>query len=133
MLALSCRDAFANTTRTGIAVRMQPTPNEPVRHVTEGMRVVDADGADVGKVTDLKMGDPQAATAEGQETEQLGLVSVLLSSEPRVPEQQARHLLRTGYIKVDRSGLFSGHLYVSGEDIAAVSDDVVRLAFVVED
>ena len=113
---------------------MEPMNLGPMARVTEGMRVLDASGAHVGTVSDFKIGDPGAVTADGQrmDTGTGGIIGAVLGPEPRVPELQAEHLLRTGYLKIDRSGLFTGSMYVPADDIAEVTDDEVRLVVVVE-
>ena len=42
----------------------------PITQVHEGMTVFDSAGEKVGKVKAVRMGDPQAATAKGQESAQ---------------------------------------------------------------
>jgi hypothetical protein len=110
--------------------------------VREGMRVVDRHGEKVGVVEEMKMGDPQAVTAEGQGNPHdalvvgVGVLSPVLgvrASGPRaardVPAEQADRLLRFGYIKVKRGHLLGGHLFVASDDIDHVEDDTVHLAF----
>jgi hypothetical protein len=104
--------------------------------IREGMKVVDAAGEDVGKVDDIVMGDPEAVTTEGQEMRPadggiLGNVAQAVTDprgEPDVPDPFYSQLVRTGYIKVDAKGWFSKDRYVPAEFVAAVEDDVVRLA-----
>ncbi len=108
-----------------------------LRGVREGMKVVDATGEEVGRVRRMKMGDPQAASAEGQDVgDPQGPVNVLLDAVLRpdsgsaLPEERADHLLRTGYVEIDRRGLLTGTLHVSADDVAEVdeADEVVRLS-----
>jgi hypothetical protein len=101
------------------------------------MRVLDANGDDVGTVEDLKMGDSSAATTEGQSvTSDDGLfqdlVKGLTDGGADLSDEQRERLLRLGYIKVDRKGLFKGDLYVAADDIERVSDDSVYLTFTPE-
>jgi hypothetical protein len=91
----------------------------PIEQVHEGMRVVDADGDEVGTVELVKMGDPGAVTTEGQDT---GL------DEPYLPAPFADRLLRVGFLKVDRKGLFSRDVYVAATEIDRVDKDTVVLS-----
>lgn len=43
-----------------------------IEQVREGMDVVAPDGKKIGKVQDLKMGDPEAVTADGQTDPETG-------------------------------------------------------------
>jgi hypothetical protein len=89
----------------------------PIEKVVEGMRVVDADGDEVGKVEFVKMGDPEAVTIEGQD----------LGALPKLPRELAERLLRTGYLRVDRKGFLAKDAYVSATDIDRVVGDTVHL------
>lgn len=105
-----------------------------LERIREGMRVVGADGDEIGTVQTLKMGNPSAASSRGQDTDDgdgvFGdLVEGLVGDGLDLPEDQRERLLRLGYIVVDRSGLFTGHLHVASDDIVEVSDDSVRLSF----
>ena len=91
----------------------------PIEQVHEGMRVVDADGNKVGTVELVKMGDPEAVTTEGQDT---GL------DEPNLPPPFADRLLRIGFLKVDRKGLFARDVYVASTEIDRVDNDTVVLS-----
>jgi len=103
--------------------------DSPISQVHEGMSVRDADGADVGTVREVRMGDPQAATPAGQEPRQgfFGAVAEALVGSD-LPEQAREHLARTGYVRVDAHGPFSGSRYVAGDEIAAVDGETVGLS-----
>jgi hypothetical protein len=102
-----------------------------IEQVREGMHVVASDGKKVGKVEDLKMGDPEAVTAEGQtDPETGGLVNTgiaAFAADSKLPHHTAERLLRIGYVKVDRSGLFTGHAYVASDELDRVEDDTLWL------
>jgi hypothetical protein len=107
---------------------------EALSEVREGMRVLDANGDEVGTVEQLKMGDPTAATAAGQTDggdDGLfeDLVEGLAGGGDDLPDEQRERMLRLGYIKVDRAGLFKDDIYVTGDDIRRVSGDSVHLTF----
>jgi len=101
--------------------------------IQEGMKVVDANGDDIGKVDYVKLGDPQAATTAGEmgtgtDTILAGATAVLGGdAEPDVPEPFRSELLREGFIKVDGKGWFDTDRYLRASDIAGVSDDSVQL------
>jgi hypothetical protein len=85
------------------------------------MRVLDAAGKAIGKVSFVKMGDPQAITAAGQAVD---------GDEPHVSRELAEHLLRIGYVKVDRKGLclFSRDVYVAADQLDRVEGGIVHLS-----
>jgi hypothetical protein len=91
----------------------------PIEKVREGMRVIDADGEDVGKVTFVKLGDPGTVTTRGQDTGGHG---------PRLPRPFAERLLRVGFVKVDRKGLFASDVYVAPNEIDRVDGGTVHLS-----
>jgi hypothetical protein len=88
----------------------------PIEKIFEGMRVVDANGKEIGKVDFVKMGDPGAVTTRGQDE----------GARPNVPPPFADRLLRIGYIKVDRKGLFARDVYAAASEIDRVEDDPVK-------
>lgn len=112
-----------------------PNPNpaheyDPIAGVDVGMRVLDSDDEQVGTVSALKMGDPEATTTEGQRPSPGlvgGVVGSFVGSEPDVPEQHAEQLLREGYIKIDAKGVLARDLYARADDIAGVDETGVRL------
>jgi len=105
----------------------------PIEMVREGMNVVDSAGKNVGKVEAVKMGDPEAATEQGNELQDTGLLGNVAEAiggderEPDVPVAMRARLLRTGYVKVDGGFFFGTDRYVMPEQIASVSGDTVHL------
>jgi hypothetical protein len=89
----------------------------PITQVREGMPVVDASGEHIGKVDFVKLGDPEAVTAEGEAT----------SSEPHVVGELRERLLRLGFIKIDRKGLLRADAYAAADEIDRVQDGTVHL------
>jgi hypothetical protein len=108
-----------------------PTSPEPIAQVSSGMRVIDADGEEVGTVDTVKMGDPNAVTVQAPPTGGGGMLSAMASAvpadEPDVPADAAARLMRAGYVKVDGVGLLTGAIYVTADQVADVTDDVVQL------
>lgn len=104
----------------------------PIGEVREGMAVVDSADERVGKVKDVKMGDPEAATEEGQRADTPGsfadrITAAFGAADPTLPDAEAARLLRLGYVRVDTSGLFATDTYVGADQIAGVTDETVRL------
>lgn len=96
-----------------------------------GMRVVDAGGEDVGTVEDIKAGDPEAVSAQGQAAGGPGLMGDLsaafVGAEPDLPTELAERMLRVGYIKIDGKGLFAKDLYAAADRIDRVEGNTVHL------
>jgi hypothetical protein len=117
------------TTSAGMSV----TNLGPIEMVREGMTVVDSTGDKVGKVEGLKMGDPEAATEQGNENQDTGLLGNIAEAfvgderEPDVPGPARAQLLRSGYIKVDGGFLIETDRYVPADMIASVNGDTVHL------
>ena len=104
-------------------------PRGPISEVREGMRVLDADGDEVGTVDAAHMGDPEAVTDSGEpEVNPRGLLQALFfPSAGQLPEEVREKLARTGFVRIDRSGIFSGSCYAGPDDIARVEADTVHL------
>lgn len=124
----------------------------PILQAREGMKVVDANGEELGKIEFVKMGDSAAATVDdrGDETAAdavvvaaplggagstagAGIVGGLGGvfgggAEPDIEEPMRSELLRDGFIKVDGKGWFDTDHYARADQIAAVTGDTVRLA-----
>jgi hypothetical protein len=107
----------------------------PLAQVQTGMKVVDADGVEVGSVEDMAMSDPGAVTIEGEDFRPsggiLGGVARALggdSREPVVPEPMRTRLIRIGYIKLTGSGLLHHERYVRGDCVARVENGRVELS-----
>jgi sporulation protein YlmC with PRC-barrel domain len=102
-----------------------------IEQVHEGMHVVAPDGKKIGKVEDLKMGDPEAVTSDGQTDPATGgLVGSVIdefAKASRLPRHTAERLLRIGYVKIDRSGLFTGHAYLASDELDRVEGDTLWL------
>src|SRR5688500_6993857 len=74
----------------------------PISQVQIGDRVVDSTGKEFGKVKFVKMGDPTAATTEGQEGYETSFLGCRLEgSLDKLPEPDQARLVRVGYIHID--------------------------------
>jgi hypothetical protein len=106
------------------------TRGAPIERVQPGMTVVDRAGRELGKVEDLKMGDPGAETTQGNERSPQPVPSLgwlLGEREPDVPEPFYSELLRVGYIKVDGPGFVADDRYVPADRIVGVDGDTVTV------
>ena len=98
----------------------------PISQVQIGDRVVDSSGKEFGKVKFVKMGDPTAATTQGQvgyETSILGWQ--FEGSLERLPQQDQARLVRVGYIHIDIP--LAPDKYAGGFMIDRVEDGTVYL------
>jgi hypothetical protein len=124
-------------------------PVSPLESVREGMLVVDEQGRRLGTVARVRLGYPDAVTPGldvasftkvglvvsplenpgGTTSVGAGLPFVIDGSEfdPDVPDELRLELLRTGFIELDAPGLRGPARYIHGDQIAEVSDGVVRL------
>jgi hypothetical protein len=121
-------------TESGGGIFDTTSSNELLGRIREGMSVVDANGDDIGKVDEIRMGDPAAATVEGQEMDRNSTIvddaaTAFGAREdgPDVPEPFRSELMREGYIRVDGKGWIDTDRYLRSADIADVVDNTVRL------
>lgn len=108
-----------------------------LKDVYVGMNVVDNVGHDIGTVQDMKIGDPQAVTAEGQSPPAPSTIlgSVAMGLRGRMgdmPQEQADRLARMGFIRVKHGHLFGHEVYVAGDEVDRVEDNTVHLAIALE-
>ncbi|MGH2615864.1 MAG: hypothetical protein ACRDJC_11530 [Thermomicrobiales bacterium] len=75
----------------------------PISKVMIGDKVVDSTGKDIGKVKFVKMGDPNAATTEGQWGYSEGFLGLWGNDYDigQLPEQAQGQLMRVGFIHID--------------------------------
>lgn len=103
---------------------------DTIGSIREGMDVFTAYGRKVGTVATVKMGDPNAITAEGQEPEQTegiaGALASVFDSSTSLPEERKQRLLRLGYIEIDGTG-FGNHMFESVHAVDRVTDEGVFL------
>jgi hypothetical protein len=100
----------------------------PISKVMIGDRVVDSTGKEVGKVKFVKMGDPNAATTEGQEGIDPGFFGLGGDSYDlgNLPEQARNQLLRVGFIHIDVS--WADDRFAGAGQVARVADNTVYLS-----
>ena len=75
----------------------------PISQVQIGDKVVDSTGKEIGKVKFVKMGDPNAATTEGQWGYSPGFLGLWGNDYDvgQLPEQAQGQLMRVGFIHID--------------------------------
>ena len=103
-----------------------------ISQVTQGMKVLDASGEELGKVEHVRMGDPDAVTLGANMPRQGGIIRDIAEGlegegEPDVPEPLRSRFLRSGYIKIDGKGWIDTDRYAAAEHIAGVTGDTVTL------
>ena len=100
---------------------------QPLRHVREGMTVVDPDGEQIGSVAEVRMSDPGAVTPESPDANEVGTALTDFWARENMPEQGRERLARLGYVRIDTRGLFSSDRFAASDEIARVVDDQVHL------
>ena len=144
-----------DNTATG-AMAGETTETGPIASVREGMTVVDASGEEIGKVERVQMGDPTAATTQGQGAgadDDGGVLAAPVGAsggsgsglgaagggiaapvatfgdgnDLDLPEAFGEDLRRVGFIKIDGKGWFAKDRYAAADEITDVSGDTVRL------
>ncbi|MFJ6281004.1 hypothetical protein [Arthrobacter subterraneus] len=97
--------------------------------VREGMAVFNAAGKKLGKVKEVKMGDPDAVTPEGQYeggSDFRTVVADIFRHDKKMDEERAQRLMRVGYLEVDGTGI-GNHFYEEADTVERVDDDGVHL------
>ncbi|HEY7033345.1 MAG TPA: hypothetical protein VH482_18535 [Thermomicrobiales bacterium] len=104
----------------------------PMEQLREGMKVVDAEGQEVGTIGLIRFGDPAAEQVTYQPPVIAGaaFATDVVRSEPNVPEPLRGKMLSLGFIRVDeiRHLRRDHHCYVLPYQIVAVDGDTVSLA-----
>lgn len=104
------------------------TANQIINQIDPGMRVVDVNGEELGKIDHVKMGSPDAATVDRAGQDRPGLIDAFLGQEePDLPEPMRSRLLRIGYAKIDGKGWIDIDRYVTAGHIGRISGDTVTL------
>jgi hypothetical protein len=99
----------------------------PISKVMIGDSVVDSTGKEVGSVKFVKMGDPNAATDEGQDVREPGILGFGGDAYDlgNLPEQARHQLLRVGFIHIDVS--WADDRFAGAGQIARVENNTVYL------
>ena len=117
-------DADPTAADMGMAVSLE--------QLREGMKVLDADGKEVGTIGLIQFGDPSAEQLAYEPPVIAGaaFATDVVRSEPNVPEPLRSKLLSLGYVRVDEKLRLrpDHHFYVLPQEIVAVDGDTVSLA-----
>lgn len=113
-----------------------PLSDNVLAMIKRGMTVVDVDGDDVGKVSHVQMADlneagsggsairdPEAGLLDLDTGDEGGILGDVFGGSDRVTER----MQRSGYVRIDASGIFTGDKYVEPHQIGGVEGDTVRL------
>jgi hypothetical protein len=117
-----------------------------ISQVKEGMKVFDRDGKEIGSVEEVYLGavspladdlgrGPQQTDAP-MPAQQGTIIDDLargMGSDEELPDVVRARLLRSGFIRISASGLFSGERYAIPEQIEAVLNDRVKLKSLKDD
>jgi hypothetical protein len=103
--------------------------SQQLEQVREGMTVLDASGAQLGKVVRVHMGDPEAVSTIAGVTARLTVgTPVWFDAELHdVPEPMRRHLLRTGFVEIDGPTMHGAERFIPGNWVSNVSGEMVVL------
>lgn len=114
-----------------------PRRNDLLAMVKEGMKVVDVDGDDVGTVSFVQMADLNDADDVGAAArDDVGLIDLTADNDGGddgvldflgLGDSVTERMERSGYVKIDASGIFTGDKYVEPYQIGSVEGDTVRL------
>jgi hypothetical protein len=114
---------------------MMQTENFLAR-VHEGMKVLDRQQHEIGKVDRVKMSDDNPATPEVEAAEparyerrESSLIDSIAEvfAPDELPEDVRDRLLQKGFLRLDTKGLFAADRYILPEQIMSVSRDAVTL------
>ncbi|HEX5991956.1 MAG TPA: hypothetical protein VFY70_05260 [Thermomicrobiales bacterium] len=127
---MSERDPLSMSTDNTVDGEMYSDTVEggPISNVMIGDTVVDSTGKEVGTVKFVKMGDPNAATDEGQEDIDPGFFGIGGDSYDlgSLPEQARHQLMRVGFIHIDVS--LADDRFAGAGQIARVENNTVYLS-----
>jgi hypothetical protein len=100
-----------------------------LERVREGMNVLDPQSGQLGHVTRIHMGDPEAASVEGNEPTSVlgGSWATDLDGLGDLPGELRGDLRRAGFLEVDGPGLEGVARLVPGDRIADVLGETVFL------
>jgi hypothetical protein len=106
------------------------------RDVHTGMRVIDADSNEIGKIDDFKFSEneeqpgvtPADIDASDRQDDRSLIGDIARTFAPDdLPETLRDRLLREGYIRLDTKGLFAADRYILPEQIARMDGDSLVL------
>lgn len=116
---------------------MQPSYDNPLNGIVEGMPVYDSNGEHIGKVAEIHFGGQEADATTGradsaaEDIRRAGRdveTDVSRAFNVDVSEEMAKQLTRSGYIRVEGSGLDGTAAYIMPDRIGLIHDGQVKLA-----
>ncbi|MBW3634347.1 MAG: hypothetical protein KY456_15100 [Chloroflexi bacterium] len=123
--------------RTGTTARVAKTPgarltdvakSRAINQVREGIRVVDANGEELGNVEYIKMGDPHSTTVSPATQYDPSLIEAFFGmSEPDLPEPLPSSLLSSDDVKIDDKDWIASNHFMTADLIGSISGDTVTL------
>jgi hypothetical protein len=126
------RSRFLLTMHLPKEKKMQTLP----RDVYTGMRVIDANNNEIGKIDDFKFSEneeepgviPAELDAADREPDDSLMDDIARAFAPDdMPEELRERLLREGYIRLDTAGLFAADRYILPEQIVGTDGDALVL------
>ena len=109
-----------------------PADDRPISRVRVGMTVRDASGQDLGTVERVEIGDPDAATTQGNAPAHHDIVTdfaaAAFGGDAEVAEPKRSQLLRYGFIRIDGPGLTDTDRFVRSDKIENVAGNTVTLS-----
>jgi hypothetical protein len=129
---LCIRPRFLVTVHLPKERTMQTLP----RDVYTGMRVIDANNNEIGKIDDFRFSEneeePGVTPADLDATDREGDDSLIgdiarAFAPDDMPEELRERLLREGYIRLDTAGLFAVDRYILPEQIMGLDGDALVL------
>jgi hypothetical protein len=106
------------------------------RDVHTGMRVIDADSNEIGKIDDFKFSEneenPEVTPADLDASDRQGDTSLVgdiarAFAPDDLPEALRDRLLSEGYVRLDTKGLFAADRYILPDQIASSDGDSLML------
>jgi len=118
---------------------MKPSYDNPFNGIVEGMPVYDSNGEHIGTVAEIHLGghqmpdpnegDSKAMAGDIQKADQTPTaVDLTQIFDGAVSDEVAHAMLRTGYIRIEGSGLTGASSYVMPDRISEVFDGQIKLA-----
>lgn len=110
---------------------------EELLTIKEGMKVIDGNGDEIGKVELVKYSDedpnrpgPETATSSNIPDRNVSWVDDVIRAldlDNDVPEEVMKRFQREGFIRIDSNKLFGGDYYATLNEVANVTKDTIKL------
>lgn len=116
---------------------MQPSYNNPLNGIVEGMPVYDSNGELIGSVAEIHFGGQEAdayssrSKSAAEDIRRAGRdldTEVSSAFDGDISDEIAEQLTLNGYIRVEGSGLTGAAAYIMPDRIGLINDGQVKLA-----